>query len=106
MDTIDILLKLNPRELLVPHYGVCNDAVGILELTKTKTERWMNEVRAFEKMGLSLDEIVERFLGEIADEAGIGREDLDAFTQRSVRVSVMGILTLFGKTTQPSKIPF
>ena len=38
VDTTDQMLKLNPRELLVPHYGVWKNAREILEESKSKTE--------------------------------------------------------------------
>src|SRR5208282_1835350 len=70
-DTIDNLLQLDSRELLVPHYGVRKDARDVLQETKTKTEEWICEVKAFEKEGLGLDEIVECFVIRLTRETGM-----------------------------------
>jgi len=95
-DTIDKLLKLDPRELLVPHYGVRKDARNVLQETKTRTEKWMGEVKSNMKSGLGFEEITDRFVDRISEEAGIRRQDLGIFIQRSVRISIMGIIDFFG----------
>jgi len=103
-DTIDNLLQLDSRELLVPHYGVRKDARDVLQETKTKTEEWICGVKASEKEGLCLDEIVERFLSRLMKETGLRRQDLDTFTRLVVRVSIMGILTFLDKIPQSSNV--
>ena len=104
VDTIGALLKLNPRELLVPHYGVWTNARDILEQTRAETEKWIDNVDRFERMGLTVDEIVERLMYGLAEDAEVERAGLDKFIQRSVRVSVMGILKFLGKIPQPSNV--
>lgn len=96
-DTIDNLLQLDPKGLLTPHYGVRKDARDVLQETKTRTDQWVRDVKAFKKDGFGVEEITELFVSRLTKETGLRKRGLDTFTQLVVRVSIMGILTYLEK---------
>lgn len=103
-DTIDKLLELDPKGLLAPHYGFRKNAPNILQETKIKTDRWIREIKTFQKEGLGLDEITEHFVSRLTKETGLKNQGLDTFTQLVVKVSIMGILTFLEKGAWPSNV--
>lgn len=88
-DTVDRLSQLDPRLLLVPHFGAKNDPAFVFESTKDKMAQWVKKIGSMRNEGLSFDEIAERMVSEVTIEAGVG--DLPIYAKVLVRTSVMGI---------------
>ena len=96
-ETISRLSQLDSRRLLVPHYGVRDDVVNVLETTKNKTAAWLSKVRELRKNGVSLDEMVEQFQREVVSESGLRAEDFPRYARLSIRITLMGMLQYFAK---------
>lgn len=96
-ETISKLSQLDSRKLLVPHYGIRDDVVNVLETTKNKTTAWLSKVRELRKNGVSLDEMVEEFQREVVSESGLRTEDFPRYARLSIRITLMGMLQYFEK---------
>lgn len=96
-ETISRLSQLDSRKLLVPHYGIRDDVVNVLETTKNKTAAWLSRVRELRKNGVSLDEMVEEFQREVVSESGLRTEDFPRYARLSIRITLMGMLQYFEK---------
>lgn len=96
-ETISRLSQLDSRKLLVPHYGIRDDVVNVLETTKNKTAAWLSKVRELRKNGVSLDEMVEEFQREVVSESGLRTEDFPRYARLSIRITLMGMLQYFEK---------
>ncbi len=96
-ETISRLSQLDSRKLLVPHYGIRDDVVNVLETTKNKTAAWLSRVRELRKNGVSLDEMVEEFQREVVSESGLSTEDFPRYARLSIRITLMGMLQYFEK---------
>ncbi len=96
-ETISKLSQLDSRKLLVPHYGIRDDVVNVLETTKNKTAAWLSKVRELRKNGVSLDEMVEEFQREVVSESGLTTEDFPRYARLSIRITLMGMLQYFEK---------
>jgi glyoxylase-like metal-dependent hydrolase (beta-lactamase superfamily II) len=91
-ETVSKLAQLDYKKLLVPHYGVRDDVVNVLETTKNKTEGWLSQVRELRKNGVSLDKIIDEFQEEIVGESGVSTQDFPAYARLSIRITLMGML--------------
>ena len=90
--TTEKLAQLGATTILAPHFGVRTDVLHVLEATKTKTNEWVERVRALKSGGSSLDEVAAALKHSVAAEAGVREEDFPNYADVSIRASAMGIL--------------
>ncbi len=96
-ETISKLSQLDSKKLLVPHFGIRDDVVNVLETTKNKTTAWLSRVRELRKNGLSLVEMVNEFQREVVSESGLSAEDFPGYARLSIRITLMGMLQYLEK---------
>lgn len=89
------LRQTDPKQLLVPHFGVRSDSGQVIDQTIEKVKAWVGEVRTMRNRGLTLDQASELMERRVIAEAGVG--DLPIYARVSVRTSVMGIMDFLEK---------
>jgi glyoxylase-like metal-dependent hydrolase (beta-lactamase superfamily II) len=92
LSTLDRLVQLQPKALLLPHFGARGDAQHVFDTTRMKISAWVSEVERLRNSGRELEDIVMEVTRRVADEVGGRAEDLPSYARQSIRVSVMGIL--------------
>jgi glyoxylase-like metal-dependent hydrolase (beta-lactamase superfamily II) len=95
LDSVNHLQQMDPKSLLVPHFGLRKDTAKVFETTKKKVEDWLSKVRAMRSKGMELDSIADSLQKETELEAGVG--ELPIYARLSVRVTVMGMLNFLGR---------
>jgi glyoxylase-like metal-dependent hydrolase (beta-lactamase superfamily II) len=90
-ETVNRLIQMDPKMLLVPHFGVRSDVLDVLEATKDKTDAWLLKVKNLKDRGMMLEEMVKKFQREIVNEAGIESE-VPPYANLSIKVTLMGML--------------
>jgi glyoxylase-like metal-dependent hydrolase (beta-lactamase superfamily II) len=88
------LSQMNPRELLVPHFGVKPEPGWVFDSTVEKVRAWVRKVESMRAHGASLDEAAAEMEKEVATTEG---RELPLYAKVSVRASVMGIMHYLSK---------
>ena len=94
--SVERLEQMDPKSLLVPHFGLRKDPRNVFETTKEKVEDWLSKVRVMKSKGMRLDDIAETMRKETETEAGVN--DLPIYAQISVRITVMGMLHFLSRS--------
>ena len=90
--TTEKLEQMGSRALLVPHFGVRNDAREVLETTRKKTDAWVRKVSEMRKATFTPEQMVESLKSELILETGIRSKDFPQYADISIGVSVRGII--------------
>jgi Zn-dependent hydrolases, including glyoxylases len=89
IDTLEKLAKLQPKTLLIPHFGIRNDVEDVFNNTKIKIKEWIDLIKYFKGQGLNAESIFLEIIKKISKELS---KELPIYTKELIRVSVLGIL--------------
>ena len=93
--TVGELGQMDPKSLLVPHFGARKDVDFVFDDTAAKVNEWVRTIGGMRNSKKGLDEITEEMVARVASDEGV--ESIPIYAQISVRTSVMGILRYLEK---------
>lgn len=98
--TLEKLRQTDPKMLLVPHFGVRKDPDLILDRTREKVEKWIDDVTALNQKKLTPEQIVDEVRKGIMAETGMRPSDFPSFVNIMIRLSVLGILAYLKRANE------
>ncbi|HUK75932.1 MAG TPA: hypothetical protein VLU99_09085, partial [Nitrososphaerales archaeon] len=90
--TLERFRQMDPKMLLVPHFGVRKDVGLVLDRTKEETDRWIAEIRALNDRHVPQEQVVAAVRRRISAETGMPIAMFPGFVNVMVRISILGIL--------------
>jgi len=90
--TLERFRQMDPKMLLVPHFGVRKDVGLVLDRTKEETDRWIAEIRALNDRHVPQEQVVAEVRRRISAETGMPIAMFPGFVNVMVRISILGIL--------------
>jgi glyoxylase-like metal-dependent hydrolase (beta-lactamase superfamily II) len=84
-------MKLDPEELLLPHFGIVHEKVRVFLETNIETiRRWTSMATETVKAGKPLEQVYEAFMTDVMNRSGVTRDEIPDHVARSIRFSAMG----------------
>ncbi|MGQ4891298.1 MAG: MBL fold metallo-hydrolase [Candidatus Njordarchaeia archaeon] len=94
--SIEKLEKLDPKILLIPHFGIVKNPEEHFYMSKKKIREWVEVVGELVKNeDLSLMDVLNKMIEYVAKEAGTSPDKVPFKAQGSVYISVFGLLNYF-----------
>ncbi len=91
LKTIAGFIEMNPKELLLPHFGVVQKNVrGFLESNRITIERWLSQAHEVVKSGESLERLFDLFLTDIMNRTGKSRDMIPEHVLWSIMFTAKG----------------
>ena len=91
--SIEKLEALEPKMLLIPHFGVVKNPEEHFEMSKKKIREWVDVVSDLvEGEDTTLMDLLNKMIGYVAKEAGTSPEKVPFKVQGSIYISVFGLL--------------
>jgi hypothetical protein len=91
MKTLAEIISMNPAGLLLPHFGpILSRVEGFLRKNLEAVSRWGSMVSEAVKTGLSIDQIHEYFITDVAKHAGKSEDELPDHIRRILKLSAIG----------------
>lgn len=91
--SIEKLEELEPRLLMVPHFGPVENPEEYFEISKKKIVEWVNKVKEIVDSGdFSLDSVMDEMIKYVANQAGVPPENVPINVIGSIYISVFGLL--------------
>ena len=82
----------SPSQLLTPHYGIIDDPIDSIDANIRSLPEWTEKIEAMRRNKLSTDAIPSRLMDDIARRAGKTPSALPDYAQRSIILSVLGVI--------------
>jgi len=92
LKTIAGFIEMNPKELLLPHFGVVQKNVrGFLESNRITIERWLSQAHEVVKSGGSLQRLFDLFAADVMTRTGKPRDMIPEHVARIIMMSAKGL---------------